>query len=130
MKKTKKTTKKTTARKTTRKKKAVTVERQKVVWKVFNANFKEVACYPYPEKAAAEASEEAEKKLKEMDERIAAGGDNALKNNVKAALAARDKAGEAARRAAKALTKAEEAARVAENLGAKPPDAKNEGKET
>jgi hypothetical protein len=48
--------KKKTARKTTRKKKAAAaVERQKVVWKVFNANFKEVACFPYSEKAKAEA---------------------------------------------------------------------------
>jgi hypothetical protein len=53
-----KKSKPTTARKTTRKSKKKTsasVERQKVVWKVFNANFKEVACFPYAEKAKAEA---------------------------------------------------------------------------
>ncbi len=36
-----------------RKKASDAVARQKIVWKVFDAGFKEVACFPYPEKAEA-----------------------------------------------------------------------------
>lgn len=61
---TKKTTKKAAAKKTAKKttkkaatkKKTVAAKRQKVVWKVFNAGFKEVASYPYPERKEAEAA--------------------------------------------------------------------------
>jgi len=40
-------------KKTTRKKATTTINRRKVVWKVFDSNYKEVACFPYPEKAKA-----------------------------------------------------------------------------
>ena len=36
-------------------KKTASAQRMKAVWKVFNDNFREVGCFPYPEKAAAEA---------------------------------------------------------------------------
>ena len=38
---------------TTRKKKVETVKRYKAVWKVFDAGYKEVACFPYSEKDEA-----------------------------------------------------------------------------
>ena len=50
--KAKKKKKKTPAR---RKKVGAAPKREKTVWKVFNSNYKEVACYPYPENAKAEA---------------------------------------------------------------------------
>lgn len=37
-----------------RKKVSATPKREKTVWKVYNANYKELACFPYPEKAKAE----------------------------------------------------------------------------
>jgi len=55
-KKTKTAKKKTTSKKTTTKKKTAAGSiRQKLVWKVANTNFKEVAIFPYPEKKAADA---------------------------------------------------------------------------
>ena len=49
-----KATKKTVTKKTTSSKKAAAAPKQlKVVWKVFDAGYKEVACYPYPEKDKA-----------------------------------------------------------------------------
>jgi hypothetical protein len=47
-------TKKTTKKKTTSRKKAAKTQRMKTVWKVFNNNIKEVACFPYPEKDKAD----------------------------------------------------------------------------
>ncbi len=38
---------------TTRKKKVETIKRYKAVWKVFDAGYKEVACFPYSEKDKA-----------------------------------------------------------------------------
>lgn len=38
---------------TTRKKAVATVSRRKIVWKVFDVSYKEVACFPYPEKDKA-----------------------------------------------------------------------------
>jgi len=49
----KKTEKKKKA--TTRKKKVETVKRYKAVWKVFDAGYKEVDCFPYSEKDEAHA---------------------------------------------------------------------------
>jgi len=49
----KKTAKKKTAKKKVSKKTAATGQRLKVVWKVFNSNYKEVACFPYPDKKKA-----------------------------------------------------------------------------
>jgi len=43
------------ASKPRRKKVAASVKREKTVWKVFNNNYKEIACFPYPEKAKADA---------------------------------------------------------------------------
>ncbi len=43
---------------TTRKKKAETIKRYKAVWKVFDAGYKEVACFPYSEKGEAYARAE------------------------------------------------------------------------
>ena len=47
--------KKTTSKKTTSKKAATAIKRKKVVWKVFDENFREVASFPYLEKAEAQA---------------------------------------------------------------------------
>ena len=51
----------------TSKKAVTTTKRKKVVWKVFDENFKEVACFPYLEKAEAEtkAGDLTKKKNKE-----------------------------------------------------------------
>lgn len=49
----KKVTKKKTVGKKASKKAADAGQPQKVVWKVFNASFKEVGCFPYSEKAKA-----------------------------------------------------------------------------
>ena len=38
---------------TTHKKKVETIKRYKAVWKVFDAGYKEVACFPYSEKGEA-----------------------------------------------------------------------------
>ncbi len=43
---------------TTRKKKVETIKRYKAVWKVFDAGYKEVACFPYSEKGEAHARAE------------------------------------------------------------------------
>ncbi len=43
---------------TTRKKKVETIKRYKAVWKVFDAGYKEVACFPYSEKDEAHAKAE------------------------------------------------------------------------
>ncbi|MGR3173717.1 MAG: hypothetical protein ACUZ8N_03875 [Candidatus Scalindua sp.] len=43
---------------TTRKKKVETIKRYKAVWKVFDAGYKEVACFPYSEKDEAHARAE------------------------------------------------------------------------
>jgi hypothetical protein len=49
----KKVAKKKTTRKKASKKTADSGQPQKLVWKVFNASFKEMGCFPYPEKAKA-----------------------------------------------------------------------------
>jgi len=77
------------------------------------------------EKEAAKAAEEAEGKLHELESAIASGADEALMLKVKATLEAKEQASKTARRAAKALAKVEDAAHVAETLGAKP-DKENE----
>ncbi|MDR4507796.1 MAG: hypothetical protein MRJ65_06095 [Candidatus Brocadiaceae bacterium] len=41
-----------------RKKAAKSIMRQKVVWKVFDTNYKEVACFPYSEKTNAYSTAE------------------------------------------------------------------------
>ena len=47
----------------TGKKEAVTVKQNKIVWKVFDAGYKEMACFPFPEKEKAyEAAEDLSKK--------------------------------------------------------------------
>ena len=53
----KKVKKKTTKKKTTSagKKKTTSSGRQKIVWKVLDSSFKEVAEFPFPEKDASEA---------------------------------------------------------------------------
>ena len=43
---------------TTRKKKVETIKRYKAVWKVFDAGYKEVGCFPYSEKDEAHARAE------------------------------------------------------------------------
>ena len=54
-KKKKKKVAKTASKSTTSRKKVTkTTKREKTVWKVYNSNFKEMACFPYPKKAAAE----------------------------------------------------------------------------
>jgi len=67
----KKVAKKKVAKKKVAKKKKVSKkaaeagQRLKVVWKVFNANYKEVGCFPYPEKKKAyKMAEDFEKKNK------------------------------------------------------------------
>ena len=62
----KKVTKKKTAKKKKVSKKAAAAgQRLKVVWKVFNSNFKEVGCFPYAEKDKAyKMVEDLEKKIK------------------------------------------------------------------
>lgn len=61
----KKVAKKKVAKKKTSKKAAAAGQRMKVVWKVFNANYKEVGCFPYPEKKKAyKMAEDLEKKDK------------------------------------------------------------------
>ncbi|MFO0980213.1 MAG: hypothetical protein U1E76_00440 [Planctomycetota bacterium] len=45
----------TPTRSSSRKSAVASVVRQKVVWKVFNAGFKEVAEFPHPKKAEADA---------------------------------------------------------------------------
>lgn len=50
----KKTAKKKTAKKKVSKKSAAPPQRLKVVWKVYDSGYKEVACFPYPEKKKAE----------------------------------------------------------------------------
>ncbi len=64
--KTKKTTtKKTTTKKTTTKKASKTlIKREKVVWKIFDANYKEIACFPYAQKDEAFAKLEERKQKK------------------------------------------------------------------
>jgi len=58
--------KKVTKKKTTRKKKAKAPPvRQKVVWKVFDGNYNEVACFAYPDKAKAYAKADELTKAKE-----------------------------------------------------------------
>jgi len=63
----KKVTKKKVAKKKKKvsKKAAAAAAPLKVVWKVFNANYKEVGCFPYPEKKKAyKMAEDLEKKNK------------------------------------------------------------------
>jgi len=50
---TKVTKKKTTKKKASTKKATAAPKQLKVVWKVFDAGYKEVACFPYPEKDKA-----------------------------------------------------------------------------
>jgi len=61
----KKVAKKKVAKKKVSKKTAAAGQPLKVVWKVFNSNFKEVGCFPYPEKKKAyKMAEELDKKNK------------------------------------------------------------------
>ncbi|MHC4946500.1 MAG: hypothetical protein ACYTG7_26105 [Planctomycetota bacterium] len=61
----KKVTKKKVTKKKVSKKTPKAGQRMKVVWKVFNANYKEVGCFPYPEKKKAfKMAEDLEKKNK------------------------------------------------------------------
>lgn len=61
----KKVTKKKVAKKKVSKKAAAAAAPLKVVWKVFNSNYKEVGCFPYPEKKKAyKMAEDLEKKNK------------------------------------------------------------------
>lgn len=60
-----KAAKKKVAKKKVSKKKTAAGQRLKVVWKVFNANYKEVGCFPYPEKKKAfKMAEDLDKKNK------------------------------------------------------------------
>ncbi len=59
------TTKKATTKKATTKKAAKSViKREKVVWKVFDANYKEIACFPYAQKDEAFAKLDERKQKK------------------------------------------------------------------
>jgi amino acid transporter len=79
------------------------------------------------EKAAVEAAEKADEKLRDMRDAMGSGADaEAIAEMAADAKKAREQATEAARRAAKAAAKAEDAAREAEKLEAKP--AKTEDK--
>jgi len=61
----KKVTKKKAVKKKVSKKTAVAGQKLKVVWKVFNSNYKEVGCFPYPEKKKAyKMAEDLDKKNK------------------------------------------------------------------
>ena len=61
----KKVAKKKVAKKKVSKKAAAAAAPLKVVWKVFNSNYKEVGCFPYPEKKKAyKMAEDLEKKKK------------------------------------------------------------------
>jgi hypothetical protein len=61
----KKMVKKKAAKKKAAKKTAAAGQRLVVVWKVFNSNYKEVGCFPYPEKNKAyKMAEDLEKKDK------------------------------------------------------------------
>jgi len=60
-----KVAKKKVAKKKVSKKAAAAAAPLKVVWKVFNSNYKEVGCFPYPEKKKAyKMAEDLEKKKK------------------------------------------------------------------
>ncbi len=52
---------------TTRKKKVETIKRYKAVWKVFDAGYKEVACFPYSEKDEAHSRAEGLTKKKKSN---------------------------------------------------------------
>lgn len=71
-------------------------------------------------KEATEAAEEAEKKLQELESAITSREDEDIMGRVKSTLEAKEKSSKAARRAAKAMAKMEDAAREAEALGAEP----------
>jgi len=77
------------------------------------------------EKTASTVAEEAEARLRDLESSIASGADADLMSKVKATLDVKEEASKAARRASKARAKAEDAAREAELLGAKP-DKENE----
>lgn len=51
---------------TPRKKAAIAITRHKAVWKVFDANYKEVACFPYSAKEEASARAEGLTKKKNI----------------------------------------------------------------
>ncbi|MGR3319307.1 MAG: hypothetical protein ACUZ8O_12635 [Candidatus Anammoxibacter sp.] len=46
------------AKKTSSKKEAATIKQNKIVWKVFDAGYKEKACFPFSEKEKAYATAE------------------------------------------------------------------------
>jgi hypothetical protein len=82
------------------------------------------------EKKASEAAELAEKRREEIREALASGASEEAVKQIRAALLeAKEKASDAARRAAKALAKAEDAAREVESLGVKPDQIKSENLE-
>ena len=82
------------------------------------------------EKEAAEAAVEAEAKLREIRAAAASGAsDEEISKIEAAALEAREQANKAARRAAKALAKLEDAARTLETLGVKPAQVSEEPSE-
>ncbi|MFH1241858.1 MAG: amino acid permease [Pseudomonadota bacterium] len=70
------------------------------------------------EKAAAKAAEEAEKKTQDIASAISKGNGEDIMAKVKEAMEAKDLATMAARKAAKAMAKAQDAAREAELIGA------------
>jgi hypothetical protein len=83
------------------------------------------------EKEAAEAAEEAETRLREIRTAAAAGADDEEISKIEsAALEARERANKAARQAAKALAKMEDAARTLEALGVKPAQVSEESSES
>ncbi|MCF6149223.1 MAG: hypothetical protein E3K37_11260 [Candidatus Kuenenia sp.] len=60
-------TEKKKKRTTTRKKAIESVIRQKIVWKVYDSNYKEVACFPYIEKTKAYLTADALTKKKNVN---------------------------------------------------------------
>jgi len=71
------------------------------------------------EKEAKKMAWESEKKIEELRSTVASGADEELMSMVKVTLEAKEEAGNAARKAAKALARAKYAAEDAEKLGAK-----------
>jgi len=78
------------------------------------------------DKEAAKTSEEAEKRRHEVEAAVENGAGERLKDNVEAALKAKAEADEAKRRAAKAMAKEKEAAKVVEELGVETKKSKDE----
>jgi len=79
---------------------------------------------------AIKTEEEAKEKIKELDSAVASGVDEEFMPREKATIKSKEEAEKAARRAAKALAKAEDAAREAEALGAIPDKERDENTES